>query len=213
MKRSMIAAILAAVVLASLGTPATQAATASRKNTRSNFSTSRSLSGWSAFQGKDASKSNIDFSSKGARLWVRNGTGAAMGLSNPIQYGEWRVRMRISGSGTRVCLLLWPAGGGWPPEIDFNESGDRTRSNQTMHYSSSNTMIQTHYSVDQTQWHTYGVRVGAKTVEYTLDGQVMATAANMAPSQSWNMHIRTTKTSSTTQQTHLIVAWASEVAA
>src|SRR4029077_16983038 len=32
----------------------------------------------------------------------------------------------------------------------------------------------------------------------------------MAPSQSWNLHIRTTKTSSTSQNTKMIVAWASE---
>ena len=210
MKRSMIAATLAALVLATLTTPATQAATASGKDVTTNFSTTRSLSGWSAFQGKDASKSNIDFTSEGARLWVRNGTGAAMGLTNPIKYGEWKVKMKISGSGTKVNLLLWPYGGGWPPEIDFNESGDRTRSNQTMHYSSSNKMLQTHYAVDQTQWHVYGVQVSEKTVVYTLDGKVMASVANMAPGQSWNMHIRTTKTSSTTQKTQLIVSWAKE---
>jgi opacity protein-like surface antigen len=206
--------VLAAFVLVALLSPAASAkpatAKASAKDVTTNFSTSRSFSGWSAFEGKDASKSNIDFIPEGARLWVRNGKGAAMGLKNPIKYGEWKVKMKISGSGTKVCLLLWPYGDGWPPEIDFNESGDRTKSNQTMHYSSSNNMIQTHYAVDQTKWHIYGVRVRENTVAYTLDGRVMATVANMAPSQSWNLHIRTVKTSSTSQNTQLLVAWASE---
>src|SRR5262245_11838985 len=106
--------------------PAGSASAVGGQDITTNFKTSQSLSGWSAFDGKDASKANIDFTSEGARLWVRNGKGAAMSFKNPIKYGEWKVKMKISGSGTKVCLLLWPYGGGWPPEIDFNESGDRT---------------------------------------------------------------------------------------
>ena len=158
----------------------------------------------------DLSKDNAELTDKGLVLWCRNGQGGGVMLDRPKRYGLWEVRMRIepgsTNPSTKVCLLLWPDGGGWPPEIDFNESGDRTRSNQTLHYDSDNKMLHTSYPVDQTKWHTYGARVTSERVVYRCDDVFKGMVTNFAPGILWNVHLRT-ETNGYDDETKLQVRW------
>lgn len=148
---------------------------------------------WNSWSSREITEENLEFNEFGLSMFCRNGKGAAIMLPIPKAYGTWKVNMRISPGKTKVCLLLWPKkGDAWPPEIDFNESGDRSKSHQTFHYSSQNMMAHTSYLVDQTVWHSYGVQVTPDGVRYLLDGQQRAMVVpNRAPGQEWNLHIRT----------------------
>lgn len=154
---------------------------------------------------------NLEQNDYGLHLWCRDGAGAGFMRDDPRQYGDWAVRCKITAGlqnpSTKVCLLLWPDGTGWPPEIDFNESGDRTRSNQTMHYSSANLMHHSTYPVDQTVFHTYGVRVEPATISYFCDGVLRTAVANEAPGVNWNLHVRTQPNLDTVSETKLDVRW------
>src|SRR5262245_37172500 len=103
---------------------------------------------WHVFK----SQANTEQDYLGLHLYCRDGAGAGVMRTDPREYGTWTVRSRISSGlqnpSTKVCLLLWPDGGEWPPEIDFNESADRTRSHQTEHYGPTNAMHHTNYGVD-----------------------------------------------------------------
>lgn len=164
-------------------------------------------SNWATFQ----PKANFVHDAQGLHLWCRDGAGAGGMLKYPRAYGSWLVRSRISPGAhrpsTKVCLLLWPAGTGWPPEVDFNESGDRTRSNQTLHYSPQNRMLHTSYEVDQTLWHTFGVTVDPLSVAYSCDGKLRAAVENLVPGTSWNLHLRTEPHYDPVSETVLDVRW------
>src|SRR4051812_20372991 len=87
---------------------------------------------WAVFQ----SKANIEQDEWGVHMWCRNGAGAGFMLKQQHMYGLWQVRSRISpgliNPTTKTCLLLWTVT--WPPELDFNGSGDRDWSHQTLHW-------------------------------------------------------------------------------
>jgi hypothetical protein len=146
----------------------------------------------------------------GIHLYCQPNAGTYFMIDQPKKAGLWQVHSRISAGAanpsTKVCELLWPeqspdksAARIWPPEIDFNESGDRTASHQTLHYGTrdQNFMHHTGYSVDQTQWHTYGVRVLPGQISYLLDGVERAHVDQDVPASAgyndlgWNMHVRT----------------------
>jgi Glycosyl hydrolases family 16 len=91
-------------------------------------------------------------------------------------YGAYFVRSRVTGSGPTGVELLWPAGPGWPPEIDFNETGGGTnRSTATLHFGSTNQIDQRTMSINMKQWHTWGVIWSPGSITYTVDGHVWGT--------------------------------------
>lgn len=108
------------------------------------------------------------------------GRWVAGGVSNhgvAQTYGRWDVRFRVDASDEMTLhFLLWPKGGGWPPEIDFleNAGGDRTEGSGSVIYrEGAGGRGREHRSVvsDFTQWHTVGVEWMPGSVVYTLDGQ------------------------------------------
>jgi hypothetical protein len=91
-------------------------------------------------------------------------------------YGAYYVRSRVTGAGPTQVQLLWPAGPGWPPEVDFNESdGSTTITGSTLHFGADNGQDHRQVSIDLTQWHTWGVIWTPTSVTYTVDGQVWGT--------------------------------------
>ena len=90
-------------------------------------------------------------------------------------YGAWFVRSRVTGAGPTNVELLWPAAPVWPPEVDFNEtSGVSTGTSATTIWAlngSSLSQVQTHLTIDMTQWHTWGVIWTPTSITYTVDGR------------------------------------------
>jgi outer membrane protein OmpA-like peptidoglycan-associated protein len=87
-------------------------------------------------------------------------------------YGAYFVRSRVTGPGSTQVELLWPKIG-WPPEIDFDETGGGTTLSQaTLHWSAANSQIHNQVNTDMTQWHTWGVIWTPTSVTYTLDGTI-----------------------------------------
>jgi outer membrane protein OmpA-like peptidoglycan-associated protein len=87
-------------------------------------------------------------------------------------YGAYFIRSRVTGPGSTQVELLWPAEG-WPPEIDFNETGGGTTdTTATLHFTSANSQIHNSTSADMTQWHTWGVIWTPTSVTYTMDGTI-----------------------------------------
>lgn len=167
--------------------------------------------------GFHVSPTNVVDDEWGIHLYCQPNMGTYFMVDQPRTEGLWQVRCRTSAGAqnptTKVCLLLWPAQSPvksespiWPPEIDFNESGDRTKANQTLHYGTrdENFMHHTHYPtaitptklLDQTQWHTYGAFVEKGRVAYLLDGVEQAQVTKDVPStvgyqgRGWNLHVR-----------------------
>ena len=107
--------------------------------------------------------------------WVAGGL-CQCGLSKT--YGAYFVRSRVTGAGPTQVQLLWPTVG-WPPEIDFNETGGNTNATQaTVHFGASNSQQHNSVSTDMTQWHTWGVIWSASSITYTLDGRVWGTVTD-----------------------------------
>jgi hypothetical protein len=125
--------------------------------------------------------------------WVSGGVSSAPALKQT--YGKYLVRFRIDqGNGIAGIALLWPSGGGWPPEIDFAEDGGGSRSHTTatLHYASTNEQIQRSVSADFSQWHTIGVEWTPGLLTYTLDGAPWATVAGAAvPAEPMEMDLQT----------------------
>lgn len=100
---------------------------------------------------------------------------------NPLLYGAYFVRSKVTAAGSTQVELLWPKSGDWPPEIDFDETGGGTTSSQaTLHFTSANTQIHNQISEDMTQWHTWGVIWTPTSVTYTVDGTVWGEVDNAA---------------------------------
>lgn len=146
-----------------------------------------------------ADRDNFIQDGYGLHLFCRNFAGAGFEIKNPKQYGLWQARTRISAGvdlthTTKICTLLWEAQGEWKVrfgEIDYNESGDRTLSNQTEHYPPDNKMHHTHYPADQLNFHTYGVLVGPSEIVYFYDGQQQGPSIpNEHTGKWWNQHLR-----------------------
>lgn len=146
-----------------------------------------------------ADRDNFVQDDTGVHLYCRNFAGAGFMLMNPKQYGLWQVRSRATAGidlthTTKVCDLLWEANGDWKTnfgEVDFNESGDRTISNQTEHFPPDNKMHHTHYDADQLTWHTYGVEMSPASIRYFYDGvQQGEPVVNEHGPKWWNPHMR-----------------------
>jgi hypothetical protein len=94
-------------------------------------------------------------------------------------YGAYFVRSRVTGSGPTGVELLWPAGPGWPPEIDFNETGGGTTvSTATLHFGPTDQTVQQSITINMTQWHTWGVIWSPGSITYTVDGHVWGMIAD-----------------------------------
>lgn len=128
--------------------------------------------------------------------WISGGVGQRYYQ----QYGKWEIRARFdAGTGVRGVALLWPKSG-WPPEIDFAESGGNNVTPDPATPDRNSVHLASHYWCDEkpnhncqviddvtppddgtlTTWHTIGVEITPDKVGYTMDGQVTATHTGKA---------------------------------
>jgi beta-glucanase (GH16 family) len=92
-------------------------------------------------------------------------------------YGAYFVRSRVTGGGPTGVELLWPTVG-WPPEIDFNETGGgagSTTATDIWGPASGKSQNQIKLNIDMTQWHTWGVIWTPSSITYTVDGRAWGT--------------------------------------
>jgi hypothetical protein len=100
-------------------------------------------------------------------------TGGLCQCANAQTYGRYFVRSRITRGGDDNDELLWPAGGGWPPEVDFNETGSSTaQTGSYVHYDTDNSQIAHQLHVNLLAWHTWGVIWTPTSLTFTVDGAV-----------------------------------------
>lgn len=100
--------------------------------------------------------------------WVTGGL-CQCGLSQT--YRAYFVRSRVTGVGPNEVELLWPSSDSWPPEIDFNESGDSvSTTSETVHYGALDNIQQHGLRINLEQWHTWGVIWTAKSIVFVVDG-------------------------------------------
>ena len=105
--------------------------------------------------------------------WATGGLSTNPGLVQT--YGKYLVRLRFDRAvGIAHVLLLVPANGSWPPEIDFGEDNGAWRDTMqaTLHYGAADSTFSKRVAVDQTQWHTVGVEWTPGRLVFTLDGRV-----------------------------------------
>jgi beta-glucanase (GH16 family) len=108
-----------------------------------------------------------------AGRWATGGISTRPGLVQT--YGKYLVRFRLDpGTGIGHALLLVPADGSWPPEIDFSEDNGsgRVSTLATLHYGLHNSKLFKGTAVNLTQWHTLGVEWTPRLLQFTLDGRV-----------------------------------------
>lgn len=148
-------------------------------------------SNWSRYEGQPRGKDNakwrrsntfVQDGSLVLRSNYENGTWYSGGTSNArsgaMTYGKWVVRFKADAAdGLGYVFLLYPQGGGWPPEVDFAEDsgGDRQELMATTHWSPQNKQAHSYLKKDFTQWHTVGVTIEPNLIQYTIDGKVWAT--------------------------------------
>lgn len=111
--------------------------------------------------------------------WRAGGVSANPGFA--AAQGKWVIRARFERApGLGYAFLLYPRGGGWPPEVDIAEGtagGPRVMS--TLHWSPSNlTDSRFKSGIDMSKWHTYGVILSDDKVQFTIDGAVWTTINN-----------------------------------
>jgi outer membrane protein OmpA-like peptidoglycan-associated protein len=124
-----------------------------------------------------------------SNAWVEGGVAKS---SAPHTYGAYFVRSRTTGPGPTQVELLWPTGG-WPPEIDFNETyGGVVATQATLHYTGANSQIHTNLTIDMTAWHTWGVIWTPTSITYTVDGSVWGTVTDAAaiPDQPMTLNLQ-----------------------
>ena len=107
----------------------------------------------------------------------RNGGGWATGgvcqCGVGRTYGTYYVRSRLTGPGDDEVQMLWPVAHQWPPEIDFNETGQRvTKTAWYVHFRSSNHQIARTLNINLIRWHTWGVHWTPRIITFTVDGRV-----------------------------------------
>jgi hypothetical protein len=147
--------------------------------------------------------------------WV---TGGLCQCGLPVTYGAFFVRSRLTGNGPNEAQLLWPIAQVWPPEVDFNESGDSiTGTSATIHFGADNKMDHLWIKINMTQWHTWGVIWTANSIIFTVDGQVWGSEVNASriPHQAMSLNLQqTTKcplhTQCPTQPVSMQVDWVAE---
>jgi len=121
--------------------------------------------------------------------WVSGGAGQS---GEALTYGAFFVRSRMTGVGPTQVELLWPTGG-WPPEVDFDETyGGDTLTQATLHYTSANLTIHNNLTIDMTQWHTFGIVWSPASIIFTVDGTEWAsiTTTSVIPDQPMGLDIQ-----------------------
>jgi Glycosyl hydrolases family 16 len=100
-------------------------------------------------------------------------TGGVCQCSLGRTYGAYLVRSRLTGAGDDEVQMLWPVAHVWPPEVDFNETGNRaTKTAWYVHFRSSGHQIAKTLRINLTRWHTWGVRWTARQLTFTVDGHI-----------------------------------------
>jgi beta-glucanase (GH16 family) len=118
-----------------------------------------------------------------------NGRWTAAGLSSGRGFaavrGKWVIKAKFQRAhGVGYVFLLYPKGGGWPPEIDIAEgvsAGAYIMS--TFHYGKASQNFQQQRwlrDVDMTKWHTYGVETSSGRITFSIDGRAWGTIRNSA---------------------------------
>lgn len=135
--------------------------------------------------------------------WV---TGGLCQCGSSQTYGAYFVRSRVTGAGPTAVELLWPTVG-WPPEIDFNETGGDTSGTTATNIwaldsSGDKDQAQVNLNVNMTAWNTFGVIWTPTSLTYTVNGQVWGTFTNASeiPSQPMTLDLQ--------QQTWCSSGWA-----
>jgi hypothetical protein len=97
--------------------------------------------------------------------------------------GKWAIKAKFDRApGVGYAFLLFPKGGGWPPEVDIAEGtagGPHVMS--TLHWGTSANHQQSQRwlrGLDMSKWHTYGVTLSDGLVEFTVDGRVWSRIEN-----------------------------------
>lgn len=107
--------------------------------------------------------------------WVTGGV-CQCGLAQT--YGAYFVRSRITAAGPNEAQVLWPKKG-WPPEIDFNETGASASStSSTVHFGANDQMSHRYIAINLTMWHTWGVIWTPSSVTYVVDGHAWGQVSN-----------------------------------
>ncbi len=161
------------------------------------FSGSTLPSGWYTYSGRPGGDPGAQWAS--SHVSVSGGLLTLNAFQDPAYGGEWVtgglcqcgvartygayfVRSRVTGAGPTQVELLWPANNTWPPEIDFSETGGAidgsTASDIWAASGSGRSQVQSHVSLDMTQWHTWGVIWTPTTITYTVDGRVWGEVTN-----------------------------------
>jgi hypothetical protein len=135
---------------------------------------------------------DIDAAKQADGYWWSSGVNGGRGLKQT--YGKYLVRARFdAGRGISDALMVWPTGDacGWPPEIDFSESGGdndsltRTSYSGFYHYRNpgcgqdGRLALGSPPPTDYTQYHVIGVEWTPGKLVYTLDGQPWATSTDV----------------------------------
>ena len=107
-------------------------------------------------------------------------------------YGTYLVRSRVTGAGDDEVQMLWPVAHVWPPEIDFNETGQRTTATAWyVHYQSSGHQLARTLRINLMRWHTWGVRWTPRLLTFTVDGRVWGTVrtASVIPHEQMTLDL------------------------
>jgi beta-glucanase (GH16 family) len=101
--------------------------------------------------------------------WV---TGGVCQCGQPLKYGAFFVRSRLTGAGANTAELLWPVSNSWPPEIDFNENLSHVNlTTATLHWGPGNNTDFQILRINMLKWHTWGVIWTPESVTYVVDGR------------------------------------------
>ncbi len=188
--------------------------------------TARSLSSYDSANIYTAAGSMVLRTHRVNGVWTSGGVSAGRGFS--AKQGKWAFRARFERAyGVGFAFLLFPKGGGWPPEVDMAEGtagGPRVMS--VLHYDADDKQkIFFRYGVDMTKWHTYGAILKGTKLSFTIDGVVTNsfTTAGVPNIPMWfavqagakNCAVSTGEctTSSTPLDSHIYIDWVAHYAA
>jgi hypothetical protein len=109
-------------------------------------------------------------------------------------YGAFFVRSRQTTIGPDDAELLWPANNTWPPEVDFNETGNqKTASSWFDHYNPPPSAFWfKSYGINVEHWHTWGVVWTPTSITFVVDGHArgkVVTAAVGIPTQALTLDL------------------------
>lgn len=179
-----------------MGPPSASALSGYGQTYVQDFTGSSVPSDWDVFAGQPGGPGNSQWAL--SQVQVANGilslnaaqvggewiTGGLCQCGHVQTFGAYFVRSRVTGPGPTQVELLWPTNG-WPPEIDFAETGGETTGEWSttmwaLNADGSPAQVINDTNQDLTQWHTWGVIWSSTSVIYTVDGQEWASVTNPA---------------------------------